>query len=273
MMKKYISIFVFLLCVLVACKKNVERQPLQIIFTNDSHSQVEPLLGMGGFEARAAIIDSLRAENENTILLDAGDMWQGTPYFNMFKGRLEVEAYNLIGYNAVTVGNHEFDYGIDTLVARIEEMNFPVICANYDFGETALASLVKPYIVIEQNNWRVGIIGVSVNPEGLVLQSNIDGVRYNDPIEVVNSYAKLLKGELDCDFVIVLSHLGLHDDTIFNNVSDSTLIAGVSDVDLVLGGHTHQYKGVFNFVDLDGDTIPSIQEYKAGQKIYSITIQ
>ncbi len=271
-MKKYIYILVCLLGVLCACNKK-ERQPLQIIFTNDSHSQVEPLKGVGGFEARAAIIDSLRILNSNTILLDAGDMWQGTPYFNMFKGRLEVEAYNLMGYNAVTLGNHEFDYGIDTLAARIREMQFPVVCANYDFTETPLSKLVKPYIVLEQNNWRIGIIGICVNPEGLILQSNIEGISYKDPIEVVNHYAPILRNEVGCDFIIVLSHLGVHDDTIFNNVSDSMLIAGVKDIDLVLGGHTHQYKGVFNFVDADGDTIPAIQEYKAGQKIYSITIQ
>jgi 5'-nucleotidase len=271
MMKK-ITILIGLLCVLVACNQRVERQPLQIIFTNDSHSQVEPLKEKGGFEARAAIIDSLRAENENTVLFDAGDMWQGTPYFNIFKGRLEVEAYNLMGYSAVTLGNHEFDYGLDTLAARIREMKFPVVCANYDFGVTELAALVKPYTVIEQNGWKIGVIGVSVNPEGLILQSNIEGVTYMDPIKVVNRYANLLKRDLGCDYIIVLSHLGLHDDTIFNNVSDSTLIAGVSDVDLLLGGHTHQYKGVFKFVDAEGDTVPAIQEYKTGQKIYSITI-
>ena len=271
MMKK-IGILIGLLAAFVACNQRLERQPLQIIFTNDSHSQVEPLKEKGGFEARAAIIDSLRAENENTVLFDAGDMWQGTPYFNIFKGRLEVAAYNLMGYNAVTLGNHEFDYGLDTLAARIREMQFPVVCANYDFGETELAALVKPYTVIEQNGWKIGVIGVSVNPEGLILQSNIEGVAYMDPIEAVNRYAKVLRGELGCDYIIVLSHLGLHDDTIFNNVSDSTLIAGVSDVDLLLGGHTHQYKGVFEFVDAEGDTVPAIQEYKAGQKVYAITI-
>lgn len=273
MMKRYIGILVCLLFVLVACNETKERQPLQIIFTNDSHSQVEPLDALGGFEGRAAIIDSLRALNENTILLDAGDMWQGSTYFNMFKGRLEVEAYNLMGYNVVTLGNHEFDCGIDTLVARIGEMDFSVVCANYDFGETPLASLIKPYVVIEQNGWRVGVIGVSINPEGLVMQSNIEGVVYEDPVEVVNCYAKLLREDLSCDYVVVLSHLGLHDDTIFNNVSDSVLIAGVSGVDIVLGGHTHQYMGVFNFVDAEGDTVPVVQEYKGGQRIYSITIQ
>lgn len=272
-MKNKIYILICLLAILVACTPKKTKQPLQIIFTNDSHSQVEPLKGNGGFEARAAIIDSLRALNPNTLLLDAGDMWQGTPYFNMFKGRLEVEAYNLMGYDAATLGNHEFDYGVDTLAARIDEMDFPILCCNYNFTNTILANKVKPYEVIKLAGWTIGIIGVSVNPEGLILQSNIEGITYEDPIERVNHYAKLLRNELNCDCIIVLSHLGLYDDTIFNNVSDSTLISNSNNINLVLGGHTHQYNGVFNFVDLDGDTVPAIQEYKAGQKIYSITIQ
>lgn len=258
--------------ILSACDSG-NKQPLQIIFTNDSHSQVEPLKGRGGFEARAAVIDSLRAINPNTILLDAGDMWQGTPYFNMFKGAIEVEAYNLMKYNAATLGNHEFDYGIDTLVARISEMQFPLLCCNYDVTNTPLNGKIKPYTIIEQYGWKVGIIGVGVNPEGLILQSNIEGIIYEDPILKVNHYASLLHDELKCDFIIVLSHLGLHDDTIFGNVADSTLIANTENIDLVLGGHTHQYNGVFHFTDLDGDTVPAIQEYKAGQKIYAITVK
>ena len=270
-MKLNAFILTCLLCTLISCNNN--RQPLQILFTNDSHSQVEPIKGLGGFEARAAIIDSLRTINPNTILLDAGDMWQGTPYFNLFHGRLEVDAYNLMGYNAATLGNHEFDYGIDTLSARINQMNFPILCCNYNFGTTPLASQIQPYTIIEQNNWRIGIIGVCVNPEGLILQSNMEGISYLDPIESVNHYANLLNNKYKCDYIIVLSHLGLHDDTIFNNVSDSTLIASTRHINLLLGGHTHQYKGTFHFTNLDGDTIPAIQEYKAGQKIYSITIK
>ena len=258
-MRNKIYALIGLLFVLGACNQIQHKQPLQIIFTNDSHSQVEAIKGKGGFEARAFIIDSLRAINPNTIVVDAGDMWQGTPYFNMFKGRLEVEAYNLIGYDAATLGNHEFDYGIDTLAARISQMNFPIICCNYDFTNTILANKVKPYVVIEKNGWKVGLIGVCVNPEGLILQSNIEGVKYEDPIERVNHYAKLLRFELNCDYIVVLSHLGLHDDTIFNNVSDSVLITNSKDIDIVLGGHTHQYNGIFKFTDLDGDTIPALQ--------------
>lgn len=270
-MKKLVYLLAIYL--LVACAPQNERQPLQILFTNDSHSQVEPLKGLGGFEARAAIIDSLRTLNPNTILLDAGDMWQGSPYFNLFHGRLEVEAYNLMKYNAATLGNHEFDYGIDTLSARIAEMQFPILCANYDFGTTPLATQIQPYTIIEQNNWRIGIIGVSVNPEGLILQSNIRGITYLDPIKQVNHYAHLLRHELSCDYIIVLSHLGLLNTTVFDNVSDSVLIANTTDIDLLLGGHTHQYKGTYLFSNLNGDTIPAIQEYKAGQKIYAITIE
>ena len=271
-MKQYIYTLIITLLSLVACTPTT-RQPLQIIFTNDSHSQVEPLKGNGGFEARAAIIDSLRSINPNTLLLDAGDMWQGTPYFNLFKGRLEVKAYNLMGYNAITLGNHEFDYGIDTLSARISEMKFPVVCANYNFGSTPLASQVKPYTIIEQHGWKIGIIGVCVNPEGLILQSNIEGITYEDPIKKANHYASILRNKHNCDYIILLSHLGLHDDTIFNNASDSTLIANTTNIDLLLGGHTHQYNGVFKFSNLNGDTIPAIQEYKAGQKIYAITVK
>jgi 5'-nucleotidase len=272
-MKRIIYLALGVMMLMMACTKEKEQNSLQVIFTNDSHSQIEPLKGLGGFEARAAIIDSLREQNPNTLLLDAGDMWQGTPYFNLFKGRLEVEAYNLMGYDAVTIGNHEFDYGIDTLAARISEMDFQVVCCNYDFSQTKLANLVLPYVIKEFGNMKVGIIGVSVNPEGLILQSNCEGIHYEDPIERVNHYAKLLRNELGCNYIIVLSHLGLHDDTIFNNVADSALIANSNNIDLVLGGHTHQYNGVFEYTDLDGDTITAIQEYKAGQRIYAITIK
>ena len=271
-MRKYTYLLLGLLTILVACNPKAESLPLQVIFTNDSHSQIDPIKNKGGFEARAAVIDSLRNLNPNTLLLDAGDMWQGTPYFNLFKGKLEVEAYNMMGYDAATLGNHEFDYGIDSLAARIDEMDFPMLCCNYDFTNTALANRVLPYTVKEMGNMTVGIIGVSVNPEGLILQSNCEGIRYEDPIERVNHYARLLRNELGCDYIIVLSHLGLHDDTIFDNVADSALIANSTDIDLVLGGHTHQYNGVFYFANLNGDSIPAIQEYKAGQKIYAITI-
>jgi 5'-nucleotidase len=155
----------------------------------------------------------------------------------------------------------------------MSEMKFPVVCANYNCGTTPLASQVKPYTIIEQHCWKIGIIGVCVNPEGLILQSNIEGITYENPIEKANHYASILRNKHNCDYIILLSHLGLHDDTIFNNASDSTLIANTTNIDLLLGGHTHQYNGVFKFSNLNGDTIPAIQEYKAGQKIYAITVK
>lgn len=246
---------------------------LQIIFTNDSHSQVEEKDGFGGFEARAVLIDSLRSVNPNTLLLDAGDMWQGSPYFNMFGGRLEVQAYNLMGYDVVTLGNHEFDNGVDSLAARMAEMNFDVVCANYDFGTTPLSQYVKPYVVIDRNGWRVGIIGVSVNPAGLISEKNIDGIEYDDPVIAVNKYAALLKQRERCDMVIVLSHLGFHNDGSLLNPADDELAALSNNVDLILGGHTHPMHGVRNIVDLSGDTVTVLQDKKSGLNLYRITVE
>lgn len=255
---------------LVSC--TCKRKPLQIIFTNDSHSQVEAKNGFGGFEARAALFDSLRTENPNVLIVDAGDMWQGSPYFNMFKGRLETEAYNKMGYMAVTLGNHEFDNGLDTLAARIDEMNFPVVCANYIFDGTVLENRVKPYTIVEQHGWRIGIIGVSVNPESLIVNANIEGIVYIDPIAAVNKYSAYLRHEQHCNLIIVLSHLGIFDDGVLENVDDNTLAESVSGVDLILGGHSHNHHGVFDFTDIDGKKVTVLQEEKSGLKVYSITV-
>lgn len=249
-----------------------ERKPLQVVFTNDSHSAVDAMNGRGGFEARAALFDSLRRVNPNTIVLDAGDMWQGSPYFNLFYGRVETEGYNLMGYDAVTLGNHEFDFGVDTLAARVREMDFPVVCANYDFGNTALAGLVKPYTVIEREGWRIGVIGVCVNPEALVLQDNWKGIKYYDPVDIVNRYASMLRGR-GCNLIIVLSHLGLHADSEGGNRADDSLAASSECVDLILGGHTHQFHGVYRYADAVGDSVTVVQEKKSGLSVYSITVR
>lgn len=268
-MKRFLY-FIFLVLILFSCTQ--KREPLQIIFTNDSHSMVEPKNGFGGFEARAALFDSLRTENPNVLIVDAGDMWQGSPYFNMFRGKLEVEAYNKMEYMAATLGNHEFDNGLDTLAARIDEMNFPIVCANYDFSGTVLAGKVKPYTIVEQNGWKIGIIGVSVNPESLIVASNIEGVEYLDPISAVNKYAAFLRKEQHCNLVIVLSHLGLFDSGVLDNVDDNTMAGAVSGVDFILGGHTHNYHGVFDFTDADGKNVKVLQEAKSGLKVYCITV-
>ncbi len=271
MMKvRYIVAIAFLAMGLSGC--TAERKPLQIVVTNDSHSQVEADKGLGGFEARISLLDSLRRENPNTILLDAGDMFQGTPYFNLYGGRLEVEAYNMMGYNAMTLGNHEFDNGMDSLVKRVSEMNYPVVCANYDFGTTPLADLVKPYTIIEQCGWRVGVIGLGVNPKGLILQTNVAGIEYIDPIEAVNRYAGMLKNEEGCNLVIVLSHLGVFDAN-GSNITDDQLAERTRGVDLIFGGHTHSRFGEFGFANLDGDSVMVVQERKAGKQVYVMTVE
>ena len=249
-----------------------ERKPLQIIVTNDSHSQVMPLHGKGGFEARMWLIDSLREENPNTLLLDAGDIFQGTPYFNEFKGRVEVEAYNLMGYDAMTLGNHEFDNGLDTLAARIGEMDFPVVCANYDVTGTPLEGLVKPYTVIEGGGWRVGVFGLGVNPEGLILQNCFGDIKYIDPIEAARKCVRTLREKERCDAVILLSHLGYEDENETGNVADVDVVAATEGIDVILGGHTHQVRGVFMHANAAGDTIPVIQEAKSALDIYSLTL-
>lgn len=265
-------LYTILIALLFSSCQTAERKPLQIVFTNDSHSAVDAIKGRGGFEARAAIFDSLRQSNPNTIILDAGDMWQGSPYFNLFHGRVETEAYNLMGYDAVTLGNHEFDLGIDTLAARIDEMTFPVVCANYHFGKTPLASRVEPYTIIEREGWKVGVIGVGVNPYTLIAQDNWKGITYYDPINIVTHYASDLRAK-GCNLIIVLSHLGLSDDGELNNTADDRLASATECVDLILGGHTHQFRGVHRYANAIGDSVTVIQEAKSGLAVYSITVR
>lgn len=270
--KIYTAIVISISLLFFGCKQ--ERTPLQIIFTNDSHSQVEPLKGRGGFEARAAVIDSLRNDNPNTILLDAGDMFQGSPYFNFYNGRVEVEAYNLMRYDAATLGNHEFDLGIDTLAARIKEMNYKIVCCNYDVQGTALEGLISPYTIIEKDGWRIGILGLSVNPSGLISPNNIKGVTYNNPIEAAEKYADILRKKEKCNLIIALSHLGLFSTDSPDSICDKTLIeTGKADIDIILGGHTHSEHGVYKFANLKGDSILVAQEVKSGLNIYSITVK
>lgn len=258
---------------LIIFSKSKDPSELQIVVTNDSHSQIEASKGMGGFEARARVFDSLLTENPNTIFLDAGDMFQGSPYFNLYFGRVEIEGYNLLGYDAVTLGNHEFDHGIDTLAARISEMQFPALCANYDTKGSPLEGLLKPYAIIQRGDWKVGVIGIGVNPKDLILETNYRGVKYGEPIDSVNKYADLLKNDLDCDVVIVLSHLGYEGKDYTINTDDYHLISNTRNVDLLLGGHTHAVDSIFYLPNVDGDTAVALQSTNGGKDIYVINYE
>ena len=216
------------------------QKELVILHTNDTHSRIEPLPetdrnfpDKGGVVRRATYIDQTRIENKNVLLFDAGDFLQGTPYFNLFKGEIEVKAMNLLGYDAVTLGNHEFDYGLEVLenVARLAK--FPIVSSNYDFSETKLDGLIKPFIMFNKGGVRIGVIGINIQPKGLIAASNYEGVKYLDPLETANSMAEMLRNKYKCDMVICISHLGHNSDL---NMAEST-----KGIDIIIGGHSHTF--------------------------------
>lgn len=219
---------------------------LTILHTNDVHSRIEPfpmdgsrLQGLGGVARRSSLITQIRQQEQNVLLLDCGDIFQGTPYFNMFEGKLELELMSKLGYDAGTFGNHEFDNGMTGLVKHLHIANFPFLTANYDFKGTVLEDRTKDYIIIKRGGLRIGITGVGIDITGLVDPNNHVGMTYLDPIPVVNKIALELKQQKKCDIVICLSHLGYKyaDD----KVSDVKLAAQTRHVDLILGGHTHTF--------------------------------
>lgn len=219
---------------------------LTILHTNDVHSRIDPFPdndrkfpGMGGAARRAELIETIRREAEHVLLLDAGDIVQGTPYFNFFDGELEYRLMDEMGYDAATIGNHDFDAGIEVLARRISAAGFPMLNCNYQVGGTPLEGLVKPYHIIRKGPLRIGLTGVGVKLDGLVSPKLYGGVKYEDPVNVVNDVARSLKTDMECDYVIVLSHLGYeYADT---RISDVRLAEASVDIDLIIGGHTHTF--------------------------------
>lgn len=220
---------------------------LTILHTNDTHSHIDPFPDnhkyhayKGGVVNRAKHIDLIRQEVGPILLLDAGDVFQGTPYFNRFHGHLEMQLMQAMGYDAMTMGNHDFDIGIAGFEdAYRKNARFPIICSNYDFSNTSINDLVKPYHIFEKNEIRVGVFGLGIELKGLVSLKHYEGTVYNDPISVAQKYVKLLKNELQCDIVICLSHLGYKYDT--EKISDRVLAQTVEGIDLIIGGHTHTF--------------------------------
>lgn len=246
-------LFVGLSTAMIAQKK------LVILHTNDTHSRIEPVPmndpydpGKGGVVNRLALIDSIRQTNENVLLFDAGDVVQGTPYYNLFKGRVEAEAMNQMKYDAGTIGNHEFDFGLDTLRMMLERMNFPVVCCNYDFSKTVLKNIVKPYVILKRFGLKIGVIGVGIEPEGLIQQSKREGMVFHPIIESVNRTAEQLKKKKKCDIVICLSHIGYDQDT--------TLAEQSHLIDFIIGGHSHTFlKQADERMNLDGKKVLVLQ--------------
>jgi 5'-nucleotidase len=220
-------------------------QDLVILHTNDVHSNIEPLTsgrnaGFAGFQRRANYIKSIRENYPNVLLVDAGDYNQGTPYYTMFKGKMEIMLYNAMGYEAVCLGNHEFDDGQQLLAERLKEADYVTLCANYDFSKSPLKEIVKPYTIIVKGGKKIGLIGVTLDLKGYVPEKARAGIEYKNPIPIVNKLAKRLKDKERCDLVIVLSHLG-YDGGTKERPSDLDLASESRYVDIIIGGHSHTF--------------------------------
>ena len=221
---------------------------ITILHTNDVHSYIDPFpadhprnANMGGVARRAALIESIRKENKNVLLLDAGDIFQGTPYFNYYGGELEFKLMSMMKYDVSTLGNHDFDNGIDGLYSQLPNAKFEFVSANYDFKNTVLDSHVKPYTIKHVDGIKVGIFGLGIELDGLVDKKNYKETVYNNPIEVATDMARILKSEQKCDLVICLSHLGFRYQDEPNKPSDIVLAQKTKNIDLIIGGHTHTF--------------------------------
>lgn len=219
---------------------------LTILHTNDTHSRIDPFpmdgsrnQGLGGVAARARLIEQIRSQEEHVLLFDAGDIFQGTPYFNIYKGEPEIKAMTAMGYDAATVGNHDFDAGLENLNTQLRRhASFPMIVANYDFTGTPMEHNYQPYKIFNKGRLKIGVIGVGIEMKGLVPENLYGATQYLDPIQKANQYAAELKRK-NCDMVICLSHLGYK--YADNKVSDVVLAKETENIDLIIGGHTHTF--------------------------------
>ena len=227
-----------------AAKKTYTK--ITILHTNDVHSHIEPFPdndpkypGLGGAARRASLIQKIRSEEKNVLLLDAGDIFQGTPYFNLYKGELDFKLMSLMQYDCATIGNHDFDNGIDGLAKMLPHAKFPFVNINYNFNRTVLNNKIYQYRTFVKEGIKVGIFGVGIELEGLVDKKMYKETIYNDPITTSNTIAKVLKTKLNCDLVICLSHLGYQYKS--DKISDVKLAAQTQNIDLIIGGHTHTF--------------------------------
>ncbi len=228
--------------------KTLEPKHITILHTNDVHSYIDPFPvddprnpGMGGVAKRAALISEIRKENPNVLLLDAGDIFQGTPYFNYYGGELELKLMSMMKYDASAVGNHDFDNGISGLYSQLPNATFEFISANYDFKNTVLEGKVKPYKIFKIDGIKIGVFGLGIELAGLVDKRNYLETVYNDPLEISKDMVKILKNEKKCDLIICLSHIGYQYKNEPDKICDLKLAANTKDIDLIIGGHTHTF--------------------------------
>lgn len=221
---------------------------ITILHTNDTHSQIDPLPpndalypGKGGVARRATLVKRVRKENPNTLLIDSGDVFQGTPYFNFYKGEVEYKAMSEIGYDVGTLGNHEFDNGVEALAAAMQFAKFDLVSANYDVRGTPLEGRVKQYVVREIKGLRIGLFGLGVSPVGLITPANFKGVTYRDPVVASREVVKILREAERCSMVIAMTHLGYYPEPRGGSIGDSQVAAQVDGIDFIAGGHTHTF--------------------------------
>ena len=257
---KNIHYTLFIILCLTAC---TPQDHLTILHTNDTHSQIEPKSNdQGGYARRMGLIKEERKKDKNLLLVDAGDFCQGTPYFNFYKGRIEIDAMNRMGYEAATLGNHEFDNGLDTLAAVLQTAHFPIVCANYDFTGTPLEAIIQPYTIVRKGQLKVGIFGLGCDPKGLISDKNFLPVQFMDPYPIAQAMTDTLRAQ-GCDIVVCLSHMGTYGKAP-EDVCDTALVHRTRGIDAVIGGHTHQLYDHLRIANLDGDSIPVCQMAKSG---------
>lgn len=223
-----------------------KRKHVTILHTNDVHSHIEPFpasdpnfANQGGISRRYTLIESIRKENPNTLLFDAGDIFQGTPYFNFYGGELELKLMSKLGYDAATIGNHDFDNGIDGLFAQLPHADFPFISSNYDFTNTVMEGRTLPYKIFNKDGIKIGLFGLGIKLEGLVGKKLYKETEYLDPVTIAEEISSKLKNEEECDLIICLSHLGYEYDS--EKISDLKLAALSKNINLIIGGHTHTF--------------------------------
>ena len=247
-----------------------KHKQLVILHTNDTHSTIFPvkqniddkeIAGRGGYLRRVNMLKEQRQQHPDLLLFDSGDFSQGSGYYTLFKGEVEIGLMKQMGYDAVTIGNHEFDFGLDNLARIFRMANFPIVCSNYDCKGTVLEGLVKPYITLKRNGVKIGVFALSPALKGLVFDGNCQGITYLDPAETAQKYIDILRKQEKCDIVICISHLGWKE----SEYTDEMLLKGIEGCDLVLGGHTHTYMKQLEYApDKTGKLIPVDQNGKHG---------
>ncbi len=267
-MKRFMILALLVVAFLTGADARVKQ--LLILHTNDTHSCIMPLketladtakAGRGGYIRRVAMINQEREKNPNLLLFDSGDFSQGSPYYSMFKGDVELGLMNMMHYDAATIGNHEFDFGLENMARLFRMAKFPIVCANYDFTGTCVEGLVKPFVILKRNGMKIGVFGLAPEMKGLVSDKNCIGVKYLDPVKKANEIADFLKNKEKCDLVICLSHLGWST----GDDDDNKMMKNTRNIDIVLGGHSHTFFKTLRYVkNLDGVNVPNDQNGKSG---------